>query len=1482
MALLALVSYVPLLLTRPGQVGADTKTYLYLDPGRLLSRAPYMWDPNIGFGTVTHQNIGYLWPMGPYYFAMDAIGLPDWVAQRLWLGSIILMAGLGVRFMLRELRWRSAGVTVAAFAYALSPYLIDYGARISVILLPFAGLPWLIGLAARSLRRQDWRTPAIFALVTLTVGGVNATSLLLVMVGPMVWFLHATFVEKEVRFRQALMTALRITVLTAITSIWWVVGLLIQGAHGIPILRYTETYETVANAALAPELLRGLGYWFFYGTDGLGAWTEASKSLIESPPLLVLSFALPLAAFVAALLTRFRHRIFFATIVLIGLVIGVGSHPWDSPSPYGAIFKAFSTSDLGLSFRSTPRAVPLIALGLAVFLGAGLGALSRWRPAWHRPAAAVLLVLICCNQLPLFRGQMVDRNLVRDEDVPSYWEQAGQALDQGDRSTRVLEMPGIDFASYRWGNTVDPITPGLTDREYVARELIPYGSPPSANLLNDVDMPFQSGRVEPAALAPLARLMGVGDVLLRGDLQYERYRTPRPRQTYAQLREAPGLEQVDQFGDPVPNEASDQLPLDDEMEFGMPSTLPDPAPVTLFRVKDPRDVLRTVQASAPTIVSGDAAGLVSLAALGGLGADRPVFYSASYADDPSALQAQVDEPDAQLVVTDTNRRQARRWGSVRENDGYTERAGETPLVDDNTDNRLDVFPEEGDDQRTVTVQEGGATIAASAYGNGVTYTAGDRAMKAMDGDPSTSWKVAAFADPVDEFLQIRADEPVTTDHIDLLQVQGGANRSITKVSLSFDGGAPEQVALDDASRTAPGQRVEFPERTFRTLRITIDATDRGPMASYKGISGVGFAEVTIPGIGPISEVVRPPTDLLDTAGSSSLDRALSYVFTRRASNPGDVIAADEEPTMRRIVAGPVERAFTVFGKARLTASLPDTRVDSMIGLPDATAGGVTATSSERLPGDPGSRASAAVDGDAHTAYQTPVNSPMQWLEFTYAQPVTVDDLTMSVIADGKHSIPTAVTVSVDGGPGQQYQLPAGDLGDGADRGTTRTLTVPTGELTGTTFRITVDAVQEAASKDWFGGQRTVLPVGIAEVGLPVVAPPADDTPVSDACRTDLATLGGTPVALQVVGTVGQALNGESMDLRACPQPGASTAVVGNAVTVPAGETLLETAPGADTGLDVDLLSLASGPGGIPGTDTLASPPDDGPTPPASTTERTGRNSYEVRTTGADQPYWVVLGQSYGPGWVATTSDGKDLGEPTLVNGFANGWRVDPADVGADTTIRIHWAPQRFVWFGLALSAIGVVICLVLVAVDPRRRRGGRPSREEDDDHEDDQEDLAPAEPADAGSVDREADAVVGDMEPIGTSPFAVDGTPLGWLPAVLGALVAGAVGFLVGGVVIAAVVAVVAAVSLGLRRGQLVVRVACIGMLGLAFAYIVAKQLVNSYQIDFDWVQWFEITHDWALLATVLLAVDVAVDGVRRSVAVPTDATESTDQTEPA
>ena len=111
-------------------------------------------------------------------------------------------------------------------------------------------------------------------------------------------------------------------------------------------------------------------------------------------------------------------------------------------------------------------------------------------------------------------------------------------------------MPGADFASYTWGNTVDPITPGLTDRPYIARELIPYGTPASADLVNAIDRRLQIGTADPNALVALWRRMGVGSVVARNDINYERYNLVRPVDLAAVLKNTPGLGTPQSYGTP--------------------------------------------------------------------------------------------------------------------------------------------------------------------------------------------------------------------------------------------------------------------------------------------------------------------------------------------------------------------------------------------------------------------------------------------------------------------------------------------------------------------------------------------------------------------------------------------------------------------------------------------------------------------------------------------------------------------------------------------------------------------------------------------------------------------------------------------------------------------------------------------------------------------------------------------------------------------
>ena len=82
---------------------SDSKLYVYLNPARFLADTTTTFDPRLYAGWVPHQHIAYLWPMGPWFWFFDTIGVPDWIAHRLWVGTLLVAAGLGVRWVSRLL-----------------------------------------------------------------------------------------------------------------------------------------------------------------------------------------------------------------------------------------------------------------------------------------------------------------------------------------------------------------------------------------------------------------------------------------------------------------------------------------------------------------------------------------------------------------------------------------------------------------------------------------------------------------------------------------------------------------------------------------------------------------------------------------------------------------------------------------------------------------------------------------------------------------------------------------------------------------------------------------------------------------------------------------------------------------------------------------------------------------------------------------------------------------------------------------------------------------------------------------------------------------------------------------------------------------------------------------------------------------------------------------------------------------------------------
>ena len=1441
-ALLAALAFVPPLLTARGEVAADTKQYLYLDPGRLLDRAVSMWDPNIGMGTVTHQNIGYLFPMGPFYWTFDRLGVPDWVAQRLWLGALVFAAAAGVLYLCRTLGRTGPGVVVAALAYAFSPYSLHYAARISVILLPWAALGWLLGLTIRALREGGWRYPALFAMTVQVVGGVNATALVFAGVAPALWVIHSTLLTRDVPIRRAAAAVGRIGALTLVTSLWWIAGLSIQGGYGINILKYTETVKAVARTSMPNEVLRGLGYWFFYGQDRLGPWVESARSYTQRPALILLGYGLACLALLSAGVIRWRHRSYFVLVALAGTVIAVGAHPYDSPTPLGSVFKAFaSNSKAGLALRSTGRAIPLVVLGLAMLLGAGVDAASGWLASHGRAALStavgiVVGALVLANFPALHDGTYYGRNLQRPEEIPGYWTQAADFLDSRGDATRVMELPGADFAAYRWGNTVDPITPGIMDRPYVARELIPYGNEATADLLNAFDRRIQEGVSDPDGFHDLLSRMSVGDVVLRNDIQYDRYDLVRPRSLVRLFTPAPeGISAVTTFGDVAAGSPAPDW-LDPEV-LAWPPNEGDPSPVMVYEVADALPIVRAESERGSTVVSGSGEGLVDASDVGLLSGAGVILYSASYPD-PEELRDAVPEGSV-LVVTDSNRRRGRRWSTVLDNTGYTEQAGEEPYAYDPSDARLDVFPGQSEDAYTVVEQRGVRRVVATAYGNPITFTPEDRPANSLDGDIDTAWRVAAFDEAIGQSILVDLEGPITTDQVDLVQpLKGPRERWATEVELRFDGGSPLRVALDDESRSEEGQTVRFDERSFSTLEIVITDTNAGRRPFHPGASPVGFAEIRLrdDSSGPVrvDEVVRMPSDLTDALDGATADHPLVILMSRQRQLPVPP-RSDEEESLVRSFTLPADRTFTLTGEARLATGAPGKVVDALLGLPSVADGGVSAEASASLPGCARCRPPAAVDGDPATAWNTPFSDVVgQWVEYGAAEPVTFDHLDLRVVADGRHSVPTRLRVEAGGGA-REVDVPA--VADGSVENATAGVDLRFPALTGRRVRVTVLATREVSAADYFSDVPKAAPVGVAELGIPGMRLSTAPRRVPAHCRDDLLTIDGEPFAVQIVGDHRDAEVLRPLEIRPCDPSDPTTAAT---LELSSGEHVLRSTPGNITAVDIDRLVLTSAVGdAAPGVDAgrvtgISAEPS---VAPAVSVEEEGRTSMRVRIEGALEAFWLVLGESKNAGWSARIVGGDSLGSSRLVDGYANGWRIDPEGGGA-FEVEVTWVPQRRVAASLVVSALGMILCASIAAATWRRRRSGSIGTG----------DGASARPASA---------------PVLANPFVGVSGPVPAFVVVVGALGAGVGAAAVVAPWVGLVVAALVAAALARPGVRGVLALLPPVLLGLAGLYIAYMQHRDRVPPVFEWPTMFPRARTLGWLAIVLLGADAVVEVLR-------------------
>ncbi|HWE71369.1 MAG TPA: alpha-(1-_3)-arabinofuranosyltransferase family protein, partial [Acidimicrobiales bacterium] len=905
---------------------------------------------------------------------------------------------------------------------------------------------------------------------------------------------------------------------------------------------------------------------------------------------------------------------------------------------------------------------------------------------------------------PLWTGSIIAHGFTQPAQPPTYVRAAAAALNQTHPGTRVYALPGNDFAAYRWGDTIDTVFPGLLTRPFVTHEQQIMGSLPTADLLQAIDSPLQGGTEDWNALAPMASLMSAGDVLVQYDQAYERYNTPNPQQLALGLAVTPpGLSNPVSYGAPVPNVSP--IATLDEAALARPPNQPWTSPLVSYTVNDPRPVVRDESLSDPLVVDGNGTGLVNAASVGLLSGNPTIFYAGSLDTQPGLQHAILGKP-ANLVVTDTNRKQSFEWTSLTANTGYTQTAGQGPDTTNPSDAPLNLFPNAPADAQTTTVFSGASSVTASSYGSSFTYLPEVRPAAAVDGNTQTAWLDDSFAPPLGQWWQLALTQPTTSSTVTLVQPQtGDPNRWITKVTLTFDGHHPVTAELGPGSRSPAGQTLSFPSRRYSTLRITVDAIGQAPVLSAtQATSSVGFAEVQIPGV-TVHETVALPQDLLKSTGPASIFDSLALVMTRLRSS-GVPPRSDTETTLSRTFWLPTARTFTVGGSARISPLAPDDEIDRLVGRPGADHTGIVAYSMGRLPGDLSAGAIATLDGNPATVWEPGFGVAHQageWLQYNLPAPVSFDHLDLQVVADGQHSVPTSVTVAADSGTAT-LKLPA--IADSRIPGSTVSVPLSLPQpLTGQSIRITFDTVRIETTVNYNSQSPLAMPIAIAEVGIPgLVAAPVPAV-IPTTCRSDLLAVDGAPIWVSVAGPSAAAVAGNALSVSLCgPDAGG--------LRLDPGNHTLTSAPGQVAGFDIDQLALTSAPGGgIPPAVAPAPPP----APPAVTVASQTSTAMQLKVTGLSAgvaPFELVMGQSLNAGWVATIN-GHSLGSPALIDGFANGWRIDPVTLGTVprggvVTVQLRWAPQGRVDIGLLVSLLAILVCLGLAFLPRARRRLERP------------------------------------------------------------------------------------------------------------------------------------------------------------------------------
>nr|WP_235734853.1 alpha-(1->3)-arabinofuranosyltransferase family protein [Nocardioides alcanivorans] len=223
---------------------------------------------------------------------MDALGAPDWIAQRLWSGLLLVLAYEGCRQLAKAMGLTGSAAIVAGLAYSLSPRMVGSAGVLTGEVGPVAMLPWaVLPLVLVNSGRWSPRTGALLSgVAVLCMGGINAVGTLAVLPAGLV----VVLAQWHRPHGRRLLGWWLVAMLLACT--WWMLPLLLLGRYSPPFLDYIETASATTATTGWSNAVRGTDHWVAWSTAGDRAWWPGPHEIATTPALVVLGDLSPRSA----------------------------------------------------------------------------------------------------------------------------------------------------------------------------------------------------------------------------------------------------------------------------------------------------------------------------------------------------------------------------------------------------------------------------------------------------------------------------------------------------------------------------------------------------------------------------------------------------------------------------------------------------------------------------------------------------------------------------------------------------------------------------------------------------------------------------------------------------------------------------------------------------------------------------------------------------------------------------------------------------------------------------------------------------------------------------------------------------------------------------------------------------------------------------------------------------------------------------------